>query len=104
MTLANVLRNAAAGATLALAASVGVAHAQDLAIDDALAAEIQQDILLLPSYGEGTAQDIGVQAEDGRLVVTGIVDNNQMFEEIQALLQDRDGLDMDAVDNNIVLQ
>lgn len=96
------LRSALAGAALVVCA--GTAHGQDFVIDDELAAQIQQDILLLPNYGEGSDTDISVQAEDGRLTLTGIVNSNQAFEAIDRLLREREGLDMDDVDNNIVMQ
>lgn len=97
-----VIRSAAA---TALGASLmsGVALADMNADLETQAAEIEQAIALNPEYGADGGK-ISVDAVEGRIVLTGFVDQLQQMNEINQMLQDMEGLDMDLVDNNIIQQ
>lgn len=97
----------AAGAAFGLSLFAGTvfADAHSMAIDDDLAAQVQEAIATLPPDNAGTSfGQINAAAEDGRLVLQGLVDSNQAMDQINEVLQDMEGLDMDMVDNNIVVQ
>ena len=97
----------AAGAALGLSLFAGtvLADAHTMMVDDDLAAKVQQEIALLPPDNEGTSfSQIDVMAEDGMLVLTGLVEGNEAMDRINQMLQDMDGLDMDKVRNDIVVQ
>jgi|GEM_PF-1732107 len=81
----------------------GVASADMSADLDTQAAEIEQAIALSPDY-ESEGGPISVDAVDGRIVLTGFVSDLQQMNEIEQMLQDMEGLDMDLVDNNIIQQ
>ena len=75
------------------------------AIDDDLAAEVQRAIALLPPSSGGTSFGlIDVRAEDGMIVLSGFAEGLDATGKINRLLQDMDGLDMDKVSNEIVVQ
>ncbi len=101
------IRNAAriaTGATLGLALAAGTAFAQDAMIDDDLAAQIEQDIHLLPPTSETMdTTGITVEAADGRLVVTGLVQDQNIVNEIQDMIREQD-VDLEMVDMNLVVQ
>ena len=74
-------------------------------IDDELAAEVQQAIALLPPGNDGTNFGlIDVRAEDGMLVLSGFTEGLEASGKIDRLLRDMDGLDMDKVSDEIVVQ
>ena len=97
----------AAGTALGLSLFAGAvfAEAHSMAIDDDFAAEVQQAIATLPPDNEGTSfSQIDVAAEDGMLVLTGLVEGNTAMDRINQMLQDMEGLDMEKVRNDIVVQ
>ena len=103
----NPVTKIAAGTALGLSLFSGVAFADAHAmmVDDDLAAEVQQAIATLPPDNEGTSfSQIDVMAEDGMLVLSGLVESNTAIDAINQMLQDMEGLDMDKVQNDIVVQ
>ena len=103
----NPVTKIAAGAALGLSMFAGtvLADAHAMMVDDDLAAEVQEAIATLPPDNEGTSfSQIDVAAEEGMLVLTGLVDGNTAMDAINQMLQDMEGLDMDKVQNDIVVQ
>ena len=103
----NPVTKIAAGTALGLSLFAGVAFADahSMAVDDDLAAKVQEAIATMPPDNEGTSfSQIDVMAEDGMLKLTGLVESNTAIDSINQMLQDMDGLDMDKVENNIVVQ
>ena len=101
------LTQIAAGTALGLSLFAGAvfADAHSMAVDDELAAKVQEAVATLPPDNEGTAfSQIDVMAEDGMLVLSGLVESNTALDSINQMLQDMDGLDMDKVQNDIVVQ
>ena len=104
MTFIQNAARLATGATLGLALVAGTAVAQDMMIDEDFAAEIQQEIALMPPTTETMDMgSINVDAEDGRLVVSGLVEDQAVVQNIQDMLQEKE-VDLDMVDMNLVVQ
>lgn len=83
---------------------VDVAGSQGTMIDDDLAAKLEQDIHLMPPTSETSdVSQITVDAKDGMLVVTGLVDGLESIQNVNQLIQDS-GVDMDKVDNQLIPQ
>jgi len=97
----NIARTAAV-ATAGVVLLSGVAFAQSTDVE-AQAAEIEQAIAVMPEY-DSEGGPISVDAVDGRIVLTGFVGSMQQLNEIEQMLQDMEGLDMDMIDNNIIQQ
>ena len=101
------LTTLAAGTALGLSLFAGAAFADahSMAIDDDFAAKVQEAIATLPPDNEGTSfSQIDVAAQDGMLVLTGLVEGNTALDRINQTLQDMEGLDMEKVQNDIVVQ
>jgi len=103
MKIINTFARATATTVLGAALMSGVAMADMSADLEAQAAEIEQAIALNPEYNADGGK-ISVDAADGRIVLTGFVDGLQQMNDINQMLQDMDGLDMDIVDNNLIQQ
>lgn len=98
MKARNTIMTLAGGVALSAALVVGAAQAQMMNPEET-AAELQQAIELNPELGE---YRIDVNAEDGKVVVTGMIDEQGDYDELQSLI---DGMaDAENIENNIVRQ
>lgn len=86
----------AGGTALSLALLVGSAQA-DMMSDQETAAKLQQEIELYPELGEYA---LDVNAEDGMIVVSGMIDKQEDYDKVQEII---DGMtDVDNIENRIV--
>ncbi len=94
----NVIAKALLVSTIVFASSF--ANAQSMSSDE-LAAEIQQQLFLMPNAPETPITAI---ARDGRIELSGTVESSTIKTEIDQILQDIEGLDMEIIDNNITIE
>ena len=105
MKAPNTLKSLAGGTFLSLALVAGAAQAQSTTMDsdmmmdpDEMAAELQQAIEANPELGE---YGLDVNATDeGTVVVSGMIDDQGDYDELQRIITDMDG--GDSIDNQIV--
>jgi len=98
-TFTKTVTAAAFGA--ALMSGAAVAQMADV---EEQAAQIEQELAVLPQYDGHEGPIVVTATEDGRIELTGMVDDFQQMQEIQDALDGMEGVDMDLVDNNIVQQ
>lgn len=98
-TLTKVFATSLLGASLLAGNAFAAAHMEI----EQQAAELQQAILLQPKIVDDSAQ-VTVTVEDGRIVLGGFVASLEEMTVVDQVLKDMEGLDMDMVDNNIIVQ
>ena len=98
MKARNTITTLAGGVALSAALVVGAAQAEMMNPEET-AAELQQAIELNPELGQYT---IDVNAEDGKVIVSGMIEEQDDFDELQGII---DGMaDAENIENNIVRQ